>query len=85
MSTKVISNDQARARWREVLDTAVTGSHIIIERYGKPVVVVIPYQDYIQSRVVKERTVQAELWQLHTRELQHLEKEFANYEQIVSL
>ncbi|HID50558.1 MAG TPA: type II toxin-antitoxin system Phd/YefM family antitoxin [Anaerolineae bacterium] len=85
MSTKVISSDQARARWREVLDTAVTGSHIIIERYGKPVAVVIPYQDYIQSRVVKERTVQAELWQLHTRELQHLEKEFANYEQIVSL
>lgn len=114
MSTKVISSDQARARWREVLDTAVTGNHIIIERYGKPVAVVIPYQDYAQSGVVKEGTavyqtkdwdsiktelaaeikaellaepniqqalLQAELLQLQKQELQHLEEEFADYEQ----
>ena len=85
MAAKVISSDQARAKWREVLDTAVAGENVIIERYGKPVAVIIPYQDYAQSEVVREATLQAELWQLHKRELQHLEEELADCEQIVSL
>lgn len=44
MATTVISSDQAR--WREVLDTVVSGNDVIIERYGKPVAILIPYQDY---------------------------------------
>ena len=114
MDTRVISSDQARAKWREVLDTAVAGKNVIIERYGKPVAVIIPYQDYTQSEVVREATavyqtnnwdtikakltaeikaellaepdiqqalLQAELLQLQKQELQHLEEEFADYEQ----
>jgi prevent-host-death family protein len=46
VTTKTISSDQARAKWRELLDTAVAGNHIIIERNGKPVAVLVPYQDY---------------------------------------
>lgn len=56
MKTKTISSDQARAKWREMLDTAVTGDHVIIERYGKPVAVLLPYQDYVRSGVVREET-----------------------------
>ena len=56
MTAKTISSDQARAKWRELLDTAVTGSHVIIERYGKPVAVLVPYQDYVQQGVVREET-----------------------------
>lgn len=56
MATKTISSDQARAKWRELLDTAVAGNHIIIERYGQPVAVLVPYQDYGQLGVVKEET-----------------------------
>jgi prevent-host-death family protein len=114
MATKVISSDQARAKWREVLDTAMSGEDVIIERYGKPVAVIIPYQDYAQSEIVREATavyepkswdtiktelaaeikaellaepdiqqalLHAELQQLQKREMQHLEEEFADYEQ----
>lgn len=65
MKTKTISSDQARAKWRELLDTAVTGNHVIIERYGKPVAVLVPYQDYVQPGVVREETAvyQTQDWQ----------------------
>ncbi|MCP4426355.1 MAG: type II toxin-antitoxin system prevent-host-death family antitoxin [Chloroflexi bacterium] len=56
MKTNTISSDQARAKWRELLDTAVSGDHTIIERYGKPVAVLVPYADYVQSGVVREST-----------------------------
>ncbi|MCB9419206.1 MAG: type II toxin-antitoxin system Phd/YefM family antitoxin [Ardenticatenaceae bacterium] len=71
MKTKTVSSDQARARWRELLDTAVTGDHVIIERYGKPVAVLIPYQDYVEKGVVKEETAvyRTDNWQLLKSEL----------------
>ncbi len=47
MATTVISSDQARARWREVLDTAVAGSDVVVERYGKPAAAIIPYEDFL--------------------------------------
>lgn len=48
MTTKVYSSDKARAKWRDLLDTAVTGQDIIIERYGKPTVAVIAYEDFVE-------------------------------------
>jgi len=63
MATKSISSDQARAKWRELLDTAVAGDHIVIERYGKPVAVLVPYRDYVSEGVVKEETA---VYQTHT-------------------
>ncbi len=71
MTAKTISSDQARAKWRELLDTAVTGSHVIIERYGKPVAVLVPYQDYMQQGVVREETAvyQTQGWETLKAEL----------------
>jgi prevent-host-death family protein len=71
MTAKIISSDQARAKWRELLDTAVAGDPVIIERYGKPVAVLIPYQDYAESSVVRERTAvyQTQDWQTLKAEL----------------
>lgn len=41
------SND-ARIKWREVVDTAAAGvADVVITRYGKPVVAVIDYEDFI--------------------------------------
>lgn len=48
MAVKVYSSDKARAKWRDVLDTAVTGQDIVIERYGKPTVAVIAYEDFVE-------------------------------------
>jgi prevent-host-death family protein len=48
VNTKVYSSEQARAKLRDVLDTAVAGQNIIIERYGKPTVAVIAYEDFVK-------------------------------------
>lgn len=42
-----MNSRDARARWREILDTVMKGEgDIAITRYGKPVAVVIPAEDY---------------------------------------
>ncbi len=54
MSTQTFDSNQARARWREVLALARDeGTDVLIERYGRPEVALISYQDYL--------AVQAEL------------------------
>lgn len=55
-----MSSDEARSKWREVLDTAVAGNPVIIERYGKPVAVIMPYTEAVQpaaeANEVREET-----------------------------
>jgi prevent-host-death family protein len=47
MEARILDSHQARAKWRDVLDVAGAGaSDVVVERYGKPVVAVIPYEDY---------------------------------------
>jgi prevent-host-death family protein len=48
MRTKILSSDEARSRWRDVMDAATAGADVVIERYGKPVIAVIPYADYVE-------------------------------------
>ena len=45
MTTTIDSND-ARNRWREMLDAGARKLDVIITRYGKPVSVLIDYEDY---------------------------------------
>ena len=42
-----LASDKVRANWRNVLDSAVRGEDIVVERYGKPTVVIIAYDDYL--------------------------------------
>jgi prevent-host-death family protein len=42
----VFSSDEARTHWRDILDIGMRGGDVVVERYGKPVVAVIPYEDY---------------------------------------
>ena len=44
---KVYSSDEARAHWRDIMDVATGGGDVVVERYGKPMVAVIPYEDYM--------------------------------------
>lgn len=46
MSAQILDSNQARLKWREVLDAATAGDDVIVERYGKPTAAVIPYEDY---------------------------------------
>ena len=44
---KHFSSREARERWREILDTVMKGSNdIAITRYGEPIAVMIPAEDY---------------------------------------
>ena len=46
MSTQVVDSNNARIHWRDVLDAARAGDDTVIEHYGKPTAVVIPFADY---------------------------------------
>lgn len=48
MPTQVFNANEARLKWRDIVDAAHAGGEdIIVERYGKPMVAVISYQDYL--------------------------------------
>ncbi|HID54738.1 MAG TPA: type II toxin-antitoxin system Phd/YefM family antitoxin [Anaerolineae bacterium] len=47
MQVTKMSSREARAHWRDVLDTVDKGdADVIIERYGKPIATLIPFADY---------------------------------------
>ena len=47
MTVMTLGSREARARWRDLLDAAHTGSaDIVIQRSGRPVAAMIPYADY---------------------------------------
>lgn len=46
MTVRVVDSNRARIRWREILDAARGGVDSIIEHYGKPTAVVMPYADW---------------------------------------
>jgi prevent-host-death family protein len=46
MAYQVLNSEDARTRWRDILDAAGKGEDIVIARYGKPMAAVIPIADY---------------------------------------
>lgn len=51
MTTKTLDSKQARNNWREMLDLVTTKhTDVVITRYNKPVVTVVPYEDYLAVR-----------------------------------
>jgi prevent-host-death family protein len=43
---QIMKSDEARLKWRDLIDRALSGVDTIIERYNKPAAVVIPFEDY---------------------------------------
>ena len=47
MAVRVLNTNEARRHWRDVVDLTHEGKgDVVIERYHKPLVVVIPFEDY---------------------------------------
>jgi prevent-host-death family protein len=46
MAYQILNSEDARTRWRDILDAAGTGQDVVIARYGKPMAAVIPIADY---------------------------------------
>jgi len=43
---RTVNANEARTKWRDVLDTVAAGKPVVVERYGKPVAAVIPFDAY---------------------------------------
>ena len=44
-----LNANEARKRWRDIVDAAALGdSDVVVERYGKPMVAIISYEDYVE-------------------------------------
>ena len=70
MTIKTFESNEARARWRDMLDLAQTSdTDVIITRYNKPVVAVVAYEDYIavQEELHKRRAQRVTRQQLEAR------------------
>ena len=46
MNFVIYGSEQARLNWRDMLDAALRGVKVIIERYGKPTVVMMSYEEF---------------------------------------
>ncbi|CAN5737318.1 hypothetical protein BH10CHL1_BH10CHL1_14260 [soil metagenome] len=44
MSIMTVKSDEARIHMRAILDETVAGREVVIQRYDKPVAVVVPYE-----------------------------------------
>ncbi len=47
MTVHVRTSNEVRLHWRQMLDGARAGEHIVVEHRGTPVGVIIPYEDYV--------------------------------------
>ena len=65
MATMVYKSDEARAKLRDILDEVTAGREVVIQRYDKPVGVIIPYELWKafkrievinEAKRIKERT-----------------------------
>lgn len=46
MTVMTLDSRNARTKWRDIMDTAQTGGETVIERYGRPTAVVVPFEDW---------------------------------------
>ncbi|MCB0157185.1 MAG: type II toxin-antitoxin system prevent-host-death family antitoxin [Caldilineaceae bacterium] len=66
MPVTTFESRAARENWRDVLDATTSGqSDVVITRYGKPVTVMIRYEDYLAVRdeLLRVRAEQSETFQ----------------------
>ena len=50
MNTVTLRSDDARLKWRDTVDTAFRGTPVIIERYNKPVAVLVGHDEWLALR-----------------------------------
>lgn len=46
MTVKTLKSEAARQQWGEILDTARAGQEVVIERYNKPIAILLGFQEY---------------------------------------
>ena len=56
MAIMTLKSDEARIRMRDILDEAVAGREVLIQRYDKPVAVVVPYEQWKALKIAEAYT-----------------------------
>jgi hypothetical protein len=46
IQAKIISAEEARREWRSIVDHVLAGEDFVVERYSRPSVAIIAYDDY---------------------------------------
>lgn len=70
MTVKTLKSDAARNAWRDVIDDVASGDDVVIvERYNKPLVAVIPYEAFLalqeefdEWRAAQQAQVMLDAW-----------------------
>lgn len=70
MTITTFKSDEARNRWRDMMDTAMTGGQVVVERYNKPQAVLLGYQQFAD---LMQRIHELEAWQEAQRIKQNIE------------
>lgn len=47
---KTVSAEEARREWRNLVETVLGGEDVVVERYARPAVAIIAYDDYTAIR-----------------------------------
>jgi hypothetical protein len=50
MQVKVMGAEEVRREWRTMIDGVMAGEDVVVERYARPAVAVIAYDDYVAIR-----------------------------------
>ncbi|HEY53222.1 MAG TPA: type II toxin-antitoxin system Phd/YefM family antitoxin [Caldilineae bacterium] len=72
MTVTMLDSNQARNKWREMLDKVlINKTDVVITRYNKPVATVVAYEDYliIQDELTKRRAEREALNRIDTSAL----------------
>ena len=56
MAIMTLKSDEARIRMRDILDEAVAGREVLIQRYDKPVAVVVLYEQWKALKIAEAYT-----------------------------
>jgi prevent-host-death family protein len=61
MATKIFKSEEARSRFRDVMESVIAGHEVVVERYNRPAAVVIGYDQWQTTQLLLERLKELEL------------------------
>lgn len=62
MTVVTMKSDEARSRFRDILDTVFSGlTEVVIERYNKPTAVVVNYHEWQKLKELQKQQRKAEI------------------------
>jgi len=60
MKTLTMKGEEARNSWRDIIDTAFQGGEVVIQRYDKPVAVLVNYDAWLTWKAQRNAFLDAQ-------------------------